>query len=85
MFMQSTYRLQAVFRWHDLRRYLEHLKIHKVVFSSDVNECEGDHLCTELCINTPGSYDCSCPSGYALDEDDGITCHSIYMHDMVYA
>ena len=50
----------------------------RFIISSDVNECEeGDHLCTELCINTPGSYDCSCLSGYALDEDDGITCHGI--------
>ena len=43
------------------------LKCTSNIFSSDVSECEeGDHLCTELCINIPGSYDCSCPIGYAL-------------------
>ena len=39
----------------------------------DVNECEEDtHLCTDTCVNTPGSYNCSCPPGY---ESDGLSCH----------
>lgn len=44
--------------------------------SSDVDECEeGSHVCSELCVNTPGSYLCSCPDGFTLDENDGTTCH----------
>ena len=45
---------------------------------SDVNECEDNlHHCTELCINLPGSYICSCPDGFTLEED-GISCRGIY-------
>ena len=41
---------------------------------SDVDECEeGTDICTELCVNTAGSYHCSCPEGYQL-EDDQISC-----------
>ena len=44
---------------------------------SDVNECEDNlHHCTELCINLPGSYICSCPDGFILEED-GTSCSSI--------
>ena len=48
----------------------------------DVPECEDIDECTEedpcdatrgICTNTDGSYVCSCPSGYKLD-DDGIAC-----------
>ena len=42
----------------------------------DVKECEEEtHLCTDICVNTPGSYNCSCPPGYELDESDGLSCH----------
>jgi hypothetical protein len=42
-----------------------------------VDECaEGSHLCSMTCVNTPGSYHCSCPDGFLLDED-GITCHDV--------
>ncbi|KAF2365201.1 EGF-like calcium-binding domain [Trinorchestia longiramus] len=30
----------------------------------DVNECLEEDPCEQLCINTPGSYRCSCVSGY---------------------
>ena len=41
---------------------------------SDVNECtEGSHGCSAdaVCINTKGSYNCSCKPGYS---GDGRTC-----------
>jgi len=47
--------------------------------SSDVNECEvyrtdqGGKLCLHECVNIPGSYRCSCPSGYKLLAD-GRSC-----------
>ena len=42
----------------------------------DIDECamRGD-LCSHFCHNTLGSYICSCPPGYALQED-GHTCVS---------
>ena len=37
---------------------------------ADVNECLDDNGgCQYTCLNTPGSYHCSCPSGYQLDSD----------------
>ena len=42
---------------------------------SDINECTtGDNSCDQECINTVGSFVCSCIEGYALNED-GVTCH----------
>lgn len=44
-------------------------------FLIDVNECEvyrldkGVKLCVHECVNVPGSYHCSCPSGYKLLHD----------------
>ena len=46
---------------------------------TDVNECEvyrldqGGKLCLHECVNVPGSYRCSCPSGYKL-LPDGRSC-----------
>ncbi|XP_020664011.3 fibulin-7 [Pogona vitticeps] len=48
----------------------------------DVNECEvykqegAPRLCMYACINTPGSYHCSCPSGYRIFSD-GKSCEDI--------
>lgn len=48
-------------------------------FFPDVNECEvyrldqGGKLCVHECVNVPGSYHCSCPSGYKL-LPDGRSC-----------
>ena len=39
----------------------------------DLDECEyaGDgHWCSDICINTPGSYQCACPDDKILDVDD---------------
>ena len=40
----------------------------------DINECtEGTDGCSQQCINTIGSYRCSCSSGYRL-ASDGQAC-----------
>nr|XP_006627274.2 PREDICTED: collagen and calcium-binding EGF domain-containing protein 1 isoform X1 [Lepisosteus oculatus] len=41
----------------------------------DIDECanKNETICSQICINTPGSYRCECEKGYFL-EDDGKTC-----------
>ena len=67
-----------------------------VVLSTDVDECaEGTHNCSNLCVNTPGGFQCGCPVGYQLSKS-GLTCegtglvcllkiadssNSLYFHD----
>ena len=44
---------------------------------SDIDECiEGTHDCSQICINTVGSFICRCNSGYELDID-GVTCNGM--------
>ena len=40
---------------------------------TDINECNGKNKCDQVCVNTPGSYQCSCNEGYSL-MDDGESC-----------
>ncbi|RXN08608.1 collagen and calcium-binding EGF domain-containing 1 [Labeo rohita] len=41
----------------------------------DVDECANNNetVCSQICVNTPGSYRCECEKGFYL-EDDGKTC-----------
>ena len=44
----------------------------------DVDECaENLHGCTQTCINSLGSYNCSCDPGYWL-ASDGEMCNGEY-------
>ena len=50
----------------------------------DVNECESDNgACAQICINTAGSFECSCTAGYSL-RIDNTTCEGknwiLYVH-----
>ena len=45
----------------------------------DINECNEDSDCDQLCTNTNGSYYCSCNEGYSL-KADGKSCKGIYKH-----
>ncbi|KAI3971731.1 hypothetical protein MKW92_002918 [Papaver armeniacum] len=43
----------------------------------DINECKDEHInrCTNICTNTIGSYNCSCPDGISGDgRKDGSGC-----------
>lgn len=42
---------------------------------TDINECEDENTtaCSQICINSVGSYRCECEKGYFLEED-GKTC-----------
>ncbi|KAK3103621.1 hypothetical protein FSP39_020595 [Pinctada imbricata] len=44
-------------------------------FSSDIDECAQTNNCTQVCTNTPGSYVCSCHSGFQLI--NGTICSDI--------
>ena len=48
----------------------------------DINECNGNHTCDHICINTVGSYYCSCYSGFILQSDnrkcEGLQCNVWY-------
>ncbi|XP_058271845.1 collagen and calcium-binding EGF domain-containing protein 1 [Hemibagrus wyckioides] len=41
----------------------------------DIDECssKNETVCSQICINTPGSYRCDCDPGFYL-EDNGKTC-----------
>ena len=44
---------------------------------SDINECTSrSHNCAQVCINTAGSFTCSCNSGHTLAAD-GHSCTGI--------
>ena len=44
---------------------------------NDINEClSSNGGCSQVCVNQPGSYQCSCNSGYTLD-GNGRTCSRI--------
>ena len=48
------------------------------IYITDIDECQlNSHLCTNTCINTAGSYVCSCPVGFKLDQVDGRFCHGL--------
>ena len=37
---------------------------------ADIDECEGgSHDCSQICVNTPGSYYCNCQRGFQLVSD----------------
>lgn len=45
-----------------------------VALDTDLDECsQSPKPCNFICKNTEGSYQCSCPRGYVLQED-GKTC-----------
>ena len=51
-----------------------HCKKRSNLYFPDINECANNNgNCTQTCINTIGSYFCSCTAGYALSAD-GRTC-----------
>ncbi|CAD5113843.1 DgyrCDS3004 [Dimorphilus gyrociliatus] len=44
----------------------------------DINECEDDNPCDQICDNLEGHYKCSCKPGYTIDHKTG-TCTSSYL------
>ena len=44
---------------------------------TDINECNNNSTCDHRCINTIGSFNCECNSGYQLN-DDLMTCSGMW-------
>ena len=42
--------------------------------ASDINECESESSCAQVCTNTEGSYECSCNRGYVVSDSDPTEC-----------
>lgn len=41
-----------------------------LIVTTEIDECfEGTHQCTQNCVNTIGSYVCTCNSGFIIDAD----------------
>lgn len=46
-----------------------HCKLLVLINDTDIDECSGVSDCQQGCLNTPGSYNCSCDSAFVLDTD----------------
>ncbi|XP_064386533.1 sushi, von Willebrand factor type A, EGF and pentraxin domain-containing protein 1-like isoform X2 [Halichondria panicea] len=46
------------------------------ICAGDIDECAGPNNCTQVCINTEGSFICGCEAGYVL-YSDGASCSAI--------
>ncbi|CAG5131629.1 unnamed protein product, partial [Candidula unifasciata] len=43
----------------------------------DINECKTKHSCQGTCVNTIGSYRCTCKAGFVIDPKDTGKCSSL--------
>lgn len=48
----------------------------------DIDECENVTLnyCSQICINTKGSYQCGCAAGFVPSGTNRSDCHAIGKH-----
>lgn len=48
------------------------------IYLTDIDECTKSNgtVCSHICLNAPGSYQCLCMEGFYLEED-GKTCSKI--------
>ena len=60
---------------HEHTQGSEIQRIDLCVHFSDIDECVNTyHGCHHDCMNTIGSYICTCYDGYLLSEDDDRSC-----------
>ena len=53
---------------------VKELKMCYIYISVDINECVENNVCSQECLNTLGSFKCSCQTGFRLDSSDLKTC-----------
>ena len=54
--------------------------------TTDIDECQKNHNggCDHICINTNGSYYCTCHDGYVLTKDNS-SCAGMKLHYIITA
>lgn len=50
------------------------------LFFLDINECEIEGSCSQICINEKGTYKCECEAGYLRDPQDHTRCKAMEGH-----
>ena len=53
--------------------------MHSDGYCLDINECQQDAECSQICTNTEGSYKCSCRDGYVLESNNFCRAQGIVM------
>ncbi|XP_043926716.1 mucin-like protein [Protopterus annectens] len=49
----------------------------EILRQKNINECDGKNVCSQVCINTVGSFGCGCFTGYSLNPADTTSCSDI--------
>lgn len=49
-----------------MNKKIESLNSFNLRMFSDIDECSEEGFCSHRCTNSPGSYTCTCQSGYDL-------------------
>lgn len=63
--------------WLDLSSYIIEDEIDNVL-SADIDECQANALCDQICENTDGGFFCACLTGFELIDNrcQGLYCSS---------
>ena len=78
LWRSDLYNLYVIIPWKSLVGRLKLVEFLPYLFSSDVDECGvGDGGCEHICINSAGSFQCHCFSGYTLV--NGSQCEGILL------
>ena len=53
------------------------------IWPTDINECQSNKgNCTDMCVNTIGSFFCTCPTFGHGFQAVGNECHGMYVYNM---